>query len=727
MKCKIGSFLILALLMNTIMLGAANFIHPSSAQVKLPVPREEAVICETDTAYTVWDKANPFIPMGTQWGSGWHQVCQEWDWYINYATGEIIYWRITGWEYSDDCKTFTMHIRRGVKWNDGVPYTSKDIAFTMNMLKANPTLFGAAYVNEWVESVETPDDYTVIIHLKKPNPMFHHTFRMWGPFNARPEHVWKDKDPKEFANWPPVETGPYKLYKTYPELNMFIWERDEDYWAKEVFGLFPAPKYVIWRYAPPPDIDLADFVHGMVDAPLPHLFSWDMIKMAMRLTTNITLAPYLDPCPLGISTFNCEKYPLNITEVRWAIALCLNKEKLAALYPMAEKTWVSPYPWPIPQYAIFDKYKPIVERVLERIESELGVKYEYNPTKAAAILDSLGFIDRDGDGIRETPNGTKLSLEILSRPVTVVQEYYIAADLAEELRKIGIDATVRTVDPAMWHELTALGDYEIAVGSLCSSAWLPGEIVYMLDDFHSKWYVPIGERSVGGGVHGANPRYRNPELDEIVDELWTLRSDDPRAQELIERGIYIIMRDMLSAPAVEKMFVQVFSTAYWEGWPSEKNMYHVPYIWWPEFIFVLFSIKPRALPPAISYVGAYFLKDVEAFTGVDGKIYGPFTKGEFAMIPKDDAERLVAQGLASYSPPTPAELTEIAKTVSDLSGRVSRIETTVTDLSSAISDLRSRVDALSAQIASITTVIEGIGIVTIILVIVAIVMIMRKK
>ena len=45
--------------------------------------REQAVVIETDSNYTGFDKANPFCPeRGNQWGSGWHQLANEWDWYI---------------------------------------------------------------------------------------------------------------------------------------------------------------------------------------------------------------------------------------------------------------------------------------------------------------------------------------------------------------------------------------------------------------------------------------------------------------------------------------------------------------------------------------------------------------------------------------------------------------------------------------------------------------------
>jgi len=574
---------------------------PASAQtVAYPVPRDQTVVMETDTSFTVFDSANNFIPMGTQWGSGFHQVVQEYDWYINYATGEVIYWRITGWDYSDDYMTFTIHIREGVNWNDGEPYTSEDYVFTIEMLKENTQLFGSSYLNEWVESVEAPDDYTVVIHLKKPNPRFQHNFRMWGGSQGliRPEHIWEGEDPTQFKNWPPVETGPYVLHSIHQDLLLFVWERREDYWAKSL-GYFPAPKYVIGRYAPPADIMLEDFVAGMVDAPLPHLFSWDSILAAQERTENITIAPFLDPCPLGIAAFNFDRYPLGVRELRWAIAMVLNREKLGLLYPMAERADVSPYPWPVPKYGWVEQYLPMAERVLDRIYDEYGFTYEYNPEKAKEILDSIDFIDRDGDGWRETPNGTVLSFELISRPMTVMQEYYIAADLAEELKDIGIDASVRTVDPGLMGENGQLGTYDIYVGSLCTGSWLPGDIVYTFNDIHGKWYVPIGTRAAGGGIHGFNPRYNNTRLNEITDQLFEMGADAPGAAELYEEGIYILMSDMISAPAVEKMFVQTFGTTYWTGWPSEDYMYHVPYIWWPEFIFVLFQIKPVKAPVTI--------------------------------------------------------------------------------------------------------------------------------
>jgi peptide/nickel transport system substrate-binding protein len=610
MKDMITSSLILAIILTTL----SPAVVPVKAQLTLPVPRDQTVITEIMSSpyFTVFDKANPYIPQGTQWGSGWHQLVQEYDWYINYATGEIIYWRVTGWEYSSDYKVFTMHVRRGVTWNDGYPYTAKDIAFTINMVKAHPTFGGSSYLNEWVDSVETPDDYTIIIHLKKPNPRFHHTFRMWSylPYIV-PEHIWKDVDPETFSNWPPVDTGPYKLYGVYPEIPMFIWERRDDYWGKAL-GVFPAPKYVVWRGIPSADVDLEDFVRGDVDVVLPHIFTWEMIKTAMRRTPNVTLAPYTDPCPYGINSFNVAKYPFNITEFRWAIAYLVNRPALAKMYALSNGTpttdWLLPMPY---SWAIFDKYKPMAKRALDRIEKDLGFKLEYNPDKSKEILDSLGFKDVDGDGFRELPNGTRFTVELLLGEDAA---HYIGYDLLDELKAVGIDATTK-IGGALTGDLSARGLYDIRICTLCTPGWIMGDPVPTIDVFHSKWYVPIGNASTTPGIQGANPRYRNPDLDAIIDELWTIPLDDPRTPSLLEEAFYIIQRDCITVPAVEKTFVQTFSTKYWTGWPSQDNMYIVPYNWWPTFFFVLSNIKStRAAPPVTTVTTTVTAATTETIT-----------------------------------------------------------------------------------------------------------------
>ena len=688
-------------------------------QKELPVPRNETVVFETDVTPTVFDSANPFIPHGTQWGSGWHQIANEWDWYINYVTGEIIYWRITGWEYKDNYTKFILHIRPGVKWNDGVPYTAEDYIFSVELQKK---IRPDGPIATKVKSVRAIDKYTVEFTLNAPDPRFHHYFRMWGP--AGPwivaKHVWEGKDPNKFKNWPPTETGPYKIWKVFPELKMFVWVRDEDYWAKDVLGKFPGPKYVIYRRAPPSDIDLADFVHGMVDGPIPFLFTWDMVKSAKALVPFVVEAPFDDPNPIYI-TVNTIKYPLSLPKVRWAISYLINREKLARIYPFSGNClpckYLHPQRWGVfKEYAYPDLYAKY--------------KFEYNPEKAVEIFKSLGF-KKGSDGIWVTPNGTRLSWTILAipppYPTTTVLE-----DLANEMKKIGIDAHVEYVSRAVIREKENRGEYDITEGpAIFDPAWIAGDLYFSLEFRHSRHLTPPGKE-----YPSYNPgRWSNPELDEIVDKAATMSPEDPRLKPLYKRAIEILLEELPYIPAVEKTFHQIYSSKYWTGWPSKDNMYTIPFLWWPTTIFILFNLKPVTAPvaPTVSYVGVWFMEDVPKFVGADGKTYGPFTKGSFGMIPKSDAERLVKEGKATYHKPVPPEISSIAEALTKMGSDITRIESDMKSLSGTIDTLSSKVattsekiSTLAGQISILTTtvVVEAIAIV---ILAIAIALLMRRK
>ena len=318
------------------------------AQSSLPVPRNQAVVVETDTAYQNLNVANPTWPAGngTQWGSGWHQVVSEWDWYMNYATGKQRLWRTTGWEYNKDYSQLTWHVRKGVTWNDGVPYTAQDIVYTMNLYMKNPDLSGANMAVN-IASVSAPDDYTVIFKFKDPDSRWHQQMRMWGGSYILAKHIYeKQADVRSFKNWPPVETGPYKLLNFYSDLGMYIWQADPNWWGTKVMGVTMGPKYIVFRKAPPPDLDLQDFVQGNVDALLPHIFPNALIQSAKKQWTHTVTAPYMDAVSQGIMAFNTALAPTNDVKFRWAIQYLFNRDKLAKIYPMADTTAVTMWPWP---------------------------------------------------------------------------------------------------------------------------------------------------------------------------------------------------------------------------------------------------------------------------------------------------------------------------------------------------------------------------------------------
>ena len=117
----------------------------------------------------------------------------------------------TSWEVSADGKTITFHLRKGVKWHDGVAFTSADVAFSiMLMKKYHPR---AAGIFADVTTVETPDPYTAIFKLQRPAPyMMVALPAVEAPMV--PKHIYEKGDPNTNPNnIAPIGTGPFKFVK----------------------------------------------------------------------------------------------------------------------------------------------------------------------------------------------------------------------------------------------------------------------------------------------------------------------------------------------------------------------------------------------------------------------------------------------------------------------------------------------------------------------------------
>ena len=593
-KKVITASFIMSMLVLSVMFPA--FLQMNSKQVlakkavSLP-PREETVwISECCGKFTIFDKFNPFVPGGIQFVGGYWQCCLDVLYIANYPRGEIIKWLSTGWDYSNDYKTLTIHLRKGVTWSDGEPFTSADVAFTINMLKKNaPVLSWSSEVEEFVESVETPDDYTVVIHLKKPNPRFHRIFMMQicTGLPIVPEHIWKDKDPKTFSNNPPVTTGPYVLYGTIPDLSIFIWKRRDDWWGKKVLGLFPEPKYIIYTNTPTMEIAYLKFKKNEYDAGWIH---YDLVRKLLAENPYAKFAGYPDPCLWGI-TFNTQRYPLNYSKLRWAFAYIIPYKAIQKIWPnMPSPIADSPFP---AGWASLEKYK--FADVLEKYR--LG---EYNPDKARELLDELNFIDRDNDGIRETPNGTKLSFEVMTTGDPTTWMNLAWNEIIREAKKVGIELKLVFEPSPTYRELRSTGRFEIIDYGICGGSSTI-EALETFAKYHSSLIPPIGESVIGTGAYS---RWSDPELDKLIDKAKSMAPDDPAIMDIYHRMLEIWMKNLPDIPVLNKQWGTPFITAYWDGWPSKENMYTIPYYWWGQFGLIFFHLHKSTLGMEASYMKA---------------------------------------------------------------------------------------------------------------------------
>ena len=135
------------------------------------------------------------------------------------------------WSWQDNYRNLVFFLRQNVKWHDGQPFTSKDVKFTFDMLREAPDAAGKLRINprkDWyvnVQNVEAPDPYTVIFHLKRPQPAL--LLMMASGYTP----IYAAHVPPAQYRTACVGTGPYKV-KEWRKGEFIEYVHNPDYFVK---------------------------------------------------------------------------------------------------------------------------------------------------------------------------------------------------------------------------------------------------------------------------------------------------------------------------------------------------------------------------------------------------------------------------------------------------------------------------------------------------------------
>lgn len=235
------------------------------------------------------------------------------------------------WETSEDGLTWTFHLRDDVKWHDGVPFTSKDVKFTYDMIRKES--IGAKVYGDYESSIdymETPDDYTVIIHLKEFYAPFLDMIASLGTEGACivPEHILKDVEPT-FDAWKahefnrnPIGTGPFKFVEWVPDENVIL-EANPNYWGEKPF----VDRYV-FTVIPSAQSAIIALEKGEVDVLG---ISVSLVDEVDRIKANPDLEVFQTPMTsLDHLILNLHHPILSNEDVRWAISHMIPREEIVS-------------------------------------------------------------------------------------------------------------------------------------------------------------------------------------------------------------------------------------------------------------------------------------------------------------------------------------------------------------------------------------------------------------
>jgi peptide/nickel transport system substrate-binding protein len=402
---------------------------------------------------------------------------------VNQVTQELEPWLAERWENAADAtKTaagpgYVVHLRPGLTFSDGAPFTAADVIFTFQALydpKVGSPLGEAYKIDGKPLEVTATDDHTLNIVFPAP---YGPGLRWLESLPILPRHKLEAalKEGKFRDAWnaatPPSEIvglGPFVL-KTYTPGQRLEFERNPKYWRKDDRGEpLPYLDRLTIEITPTQAAEMLKFEAGQVDLLSSELRPED-IPAARKLAADQKVRLHdlgvgLDSdflwfnlTPKGPATTSVEGAParpwLGRREFRHAIAYAIDRQQFVDTVLLGAGAPV---------------YGPITPGNKEWAATDLPT-YPYDPAKAGALLDELGLKDVNKDGMRDVDSkGTPARFNLFTQKGHATRER-AAEVIKEDLRKIGIQVDVTALDLPALRERIGTGVYDaIYFGILAS-------------------------------------------------------------------------------------------------------------------------------------------------------------------------------------------------------------------------------------------------------------------
>lgn len=429
------------------------------------------------------------------------------------GTFDIVPGLATSWKASANGLTWTFHLRKGVKFQDGTPFNADAVVFNFNrwMDKKNPyhkgdfeyyaAMFGGFKGDPGtvIKSVRKIDNYTVQIQLTHSFAPFLSDLTMAAFAIASPADIIKYHGN---INTHPVGTGPFEFVNWKPNDSITL-KKNPTYWQK---GL-PKLDKVVFQVIKDNTARLNALEAGQVD-----LIDGINPSDVASIKSNPNLKLYLRPSNnVGYLAFNTQKKPFNDVRVRQAINMAIDKKAIVdAFYNGLGTPAVTPLP-----PGMWGNNKSIKD-------------YQVNIAKAKQLLKEAGY-----------PNGftTELWAMPVARPYMPDPEK-IATAIQADLAKIGIKANIVTYDWATYLDKTANGEHTMALLGWTGDNGDPDDFLYvLLDSDNAK---PPAQNIAF---------YKNPQVHQLLIQAQRETNQAKRAK-LYEQAEAIIWKDAPWVPLV---------------------------------------------------------------------------------------------------------------------------------------------------------------------------------
>lgn len=402
---------------------------------------------------------------------------------------------------SADGRTITFNLRDDIVWSDGTPITSDDFVFTYEMNVDPANTVSSTYPYDQIESIDAPDAQTVVVTFAEPFAPWLAT--LWH--SLLPAHVlrpvFESDGTLDEAEWnfaPTVSAGPYR-FEEWESGSYARFVKNENWW-----GPAPAIDEIFFRFVPDDASQIAALETG--DGDLGTFIAYSDVPALQDAGVNVVTVPsgYYEGWFFFLGDDAIPGHPaLQDVRVRQAIAMAidretLNQDLLLGLTTPVETLWAgTPY------------------------ESPDITPWPYDPAAANALLDEAGWVDSNGNGVRDK-DGEELILVHGTTTREIRQDAQAVSQ--QQLAAVGIQLELQSYDSNIF--FASYGeDGPAYTGELDIMQWSDGP--FFPDPDHYYWLC--SEIPTDDAPDGANAqRICDEELDALFQQQATQTNTEER-------------------------------------------------------------------------------------------------------------------------------------------------------------------------------------------------------
>ena len=459
---------------------------------------------------TILDLAND-NPWGVVAGYDWGVATTQYDMLLQFSNEDLSPspGLAEGCEPNKDHTRWTCTLREGLKWSDGTPLTSEDVAFTFRFVIDNSMSAYRSYF-PFNPTFETPDDRTLI--WKSEQPTFAPDIPPW--VYIVPKSVWKEydgadkKEIKSVPNTPSVASGPFTLTE-WERGQGWTMERNPYYWGEQPvvdrieYRVFDNQEAMVQALRNG-EIDFADGLQASVFGTLEGADNIATQRVVSDWWLNLAFN-------FGGQSKDADPHPaLHDRTVREAIAMAIDKQEIV------DKVYLG----------LANPGDTIIREASTywHLDIPQDEEYPYDPAAANALLDEAGYEDTDGDGVREDPESGRPFELLMPASDETVGAVEAGQLIVGYLKEIGMDVELQAASDGKMNDYWGSGDFDMYIWYWSGDP----------DPNYQLWVFTSGQ--CGSWSDGC---WSDPDYDALYEQTTTIFDRGERRDVVFEAQQYV--------------------------------------------------------------------------------------------------------------------------------------------------------------------------------------------